>query len=427
MSICRKFNRVVERSDMNVIKYKCLSRIKDNKNNIVGYKFIDQANKEVVIESQLVKELIKSGEIQVINLKLTSDNRLIRVDLNDKNSICNEKLDAEHRISKFIHRAMTLGENERIKVGRNRVGDEFYLISFNSNNHVLYIPKYIETLIYKNLRGPGYINSMDDICNRLTGKIVVIGGSGLRETSRMFYKYDNIEEIDLKYFDTSNVKDMWWMFSGCNNLKNIEFGKFNTSNVTHMYGMFSGCSSLINLDLSSFDTSNVTIMRDMFYGCSRLVGLNLSSFKTGSLTSMNSMFSGCYSLESLDLSNFDTSNVAGMSNLFEFCTRLKHLNIGGFNTDKVSTMEGMFKGCKSLEKLDLSHFDTSSVSSMEDMFYGCINLKELNISRFSEESLLEVYHMFDRHNSELKVIYNKDTFKKVMSSEYKKYTGLENG
>ena len=86
---------------------------------------------------------------------------------------------------------------------------------------------------------------------------------------------NQIEDIILDEYDTSNVTDMSCMFDGCSSLESLDLSGFDTSNVTDMFNMFDGCSSLESLDLSGFDTSNVTDMSKMFYGCSSLESLDL--------------------------------------------------------------------------------------------------------------------------------------------------------
>ena len=81
---------------------------------------------------------------------------------------------------------------------------------------------------------------------------------------------NQIEDIILDEYDTSNVTDMSCMFDGCSSLESLDLSGFDTSNVTDMFNMFYGCSSLESLDLSDFDTSNVTDMSKMFYGCSSI-------------------------------------------------------------------------------------------------------------------------------------------------------------
>ena len=147
------------------------------------------------------------------------------------------------------------------------------------------------------------------------------------ESCSLFSGLSNVTEIDISGIDTSDIKDMSFMFASCSSLKSLDLSSFDTSKVTSMYGMFQDCSKLTSLDISDFDTSNVTNMEYMFAGCSHLTSLDLSHFDTSNVTSMNSMFCGCSSLTSLDLSSFDTSNVTNMYRMFDGCSSLKSISV----------------------------------------------------------------------------------------------------
>lgn len=54
----------------------CTQKIRD-RNKIIGYKLRDDLGAEIKIDSETLKKYIKSGQIQVINLTLTSNNRLV--------------------------------------------------------------------------------------------------------------------------------------------------------------------------------------------------------------------------------------------------------------------------------------------------------------------------------------------------------------
>ena len=69
------------------------------------------------------------------------------------------------------------------------------------------------------------------------------------------------------------------MFSSCFSLTSIDLLYFKTSSVTNMFNMLFNCTSLVSLNLSNFDTSNVQDMSSMFRNCSRLTELDLSNFK----------------------------------------------------------------------------------------------------------------------------------------------------
>ena len=72
---------------------------------------------------------------------------------------------------------------------------------------------------------------------------------------------------------------------------------------------FYGCTSLIDINLSFFDTSNVEKMNGIFGNCKQLTSLNLSNFNTDKVKNFNAMFSGCSSLVYLDIRNFNSINL----------------------------------------------------------------------------------------------------------------------
>ena len=80
--------------------------------------------------------------------------------------------------------------------------------------------------------------------------------------------------------------------------------------------MFSYCSNLPSLNLSNFNTSNVKNMGWMFDGCSKLSSLNLSNFDTSKVIDMSYMFSGCLQLTYLNLKNFIENNSLSVGNDF---------------------------------------------------------------------------------------------------------------
>ena len=147
-----------------------------------------------------------------------------------------------------------------------------------------------------------FSNSENDINN-----ITLIWNTSPSTTRGLFEYCDKIIEIDLSYFDTSQVNDMDIMFHGCSNLISLNLANINTSNVISMRNMFNSCSNLVSLDLSSFDTSQVHNTDKMFSGCSNLISLNLTNFDITSVTSMSSMLSGCNNLEYVNLINAKTN------------------------------------------------------------------------------------------------------------------------
>lgn len=59
------------------LKLKCLHKYRDKNSNIIGYGLIDIQGKTYKVSSNDLKQAIKQGRVQVVNLTLTADNRLI--------------------------------------------------------------------------------------------------------------------------------------------------------------------------------------------------------------------------------------------------------------------------------------------------------------------------------------------------------------
>ena len=261
--------------------------------------------------------------------------------------------------------------------------------------------------------------------------------------SNLFSNLTNVTSIDLSNLDTSGIAGMNGMFENDKVLTNIVFGdNFNTSNATNMTAMFRGCNNLTELDLRMFDTSNVKSMYNMFaesgiknvnlssfvthnldgggmqrmfLKCTKLESLDLSSFDTSSITNFEKTFGGCSSLTKLDVSNFDTSNVTNFYDMFNGCSSLKELDVSGFDTSKAVIMGNMFSGCSSLESLDVSHFNTSNVKGMQNMFSS---LKcSLDLSNFDTSNVDNLSRMFMYYKNERLDLSSFDT-SKVTSTEH---------
>ena len=61
-----------------MLQVKCTQIFRDSKGKIFGYRLKDLAGKEVDVKPDNLKQAIKAGKLNVINLTLTSDNRLMR-------------------------------------------------------------------------------------------------------------------------------------------------------------------------------------------------------------------------------------------------------------------------------------------------------------------------------------------------------------
>lgn len=226
--------------------------------------------------------------------------------------------------------------------------------------------------------------------------IAAEGGINLKNCYCLFESYTSVEKINFNNcVHTDYTESMGFMFYRCQNLKELDVSGFDVANVTDMKVMFYECQSLTELDVSRFDTANVTDMGFMFSRCLNLTKLDVSGFDTGNVTSMESMFSSCQNLTELDVSNFNTANVANFTYMFYDCQNLKELNLINFNTANVTNFSYMFCDCQNLTQLDLSNFDTGNVTNMEFMFYGCKKLAELDLSSFVITEETNTNYMFE--------------------------------
>ena len=245
--------------------------------------------------------------------------------------------------------------------------DKFSYITLKINstgNISIFHKKTSPNYLYGNIQAP----EPDDI---------YINGVQQNEIKSMynFNKRENIIKLVWKH----EIKTTCYLFSACDQITEINLSNFNSSNVENMALMFFRCFSLTSLDLSNFNTSKVTDMYQMFYCCYSLTSLNLSNFNTHLVKNMGSMFGGCSSLKSLDLSSFDTSKVIFMDNMFSYCRSLMSLNLSSFDTSKVIFMNNMFESCSSITSLDISNFDTSNATNIDSMFFYCSSLIYLNL------------------------------------------------
>lgn len=224
-------------------------------------------------------------------------------------------------------------------------------------------------------------------------EIIFENGSVALDCHSLFYYCEKLSGINLDGLDTSNVKDMAYMFAGCS-VSSLDLSSLDTSNVVDMTNMFFSCSDLVDLNLDGVDTRNVEYMYGMFWFCSTLERIDVSDFNTSKVSDMTSMFSNCSSLKSLDISCFDTSNVIDMGGMFSACSSLKSLDLSSFNTSKVTDMGGLLQGCSSLESVNLSSFNTNEVTDMGSMFQGCSSLESVNLSSFNTSKVTSMSFMF---------------------------------
>lgn len=300
-----------------MIQAKCIQKFRDKNNNIYGYRLQDINGQIQDVQSANLKNAIASGQINVVNLTLTKDGRL--VDTTEK-QLQSKRLgpaptqlqtqSSKHQqIVDLVKKAKQAGIAKEIQIYQSP-DQKCYVVSKSVDRHIIYIPDSIV-----DLNGGGeYKSPFNEYVKNLQGSIIVSGGDNLMYTTSMF-RGCKAQSIDLSELNTSNVIDMMGMFMNCK-AKTINFGNIDTSNVTNMNSMFHGCEAQ-SLNLSMFNTSNVEDMANMFSDCL---------------------------VERLNISNFDTSNVVDASYMFKGC-KARMINLGSFNDSRLANKQFMFHQC----------------------------------------------------------------------------------
>ena len=210
--------------------------------------------------------------------------------------------------------------------------------------------------------------------------------------SHMFDSCLILQSVDLSNIDTSNVKDMSYMFykAGYNDIPDTKSqgGKkqlikklndhylsitgmagFNTENVKNMAYMFSGCSAQ-DLDVHSFDASRVTNFSHMFAGVT-----DPPSYSFYRPTKFISL-----ALENWDVGkNVLENERIDMSNMFDICNMIEEISFTNnpdpeqetkaWKFDKVINMKEMFNRCESANKIIFpKHTDLTNVTSLCEIF-----------------------------------------------------------
>ncbi len=129
-------------------------------------------------------------------------------------------------------------------------------------------------------------------------------------------KVSNIEIQNAKYlfYEGSRIENMQEILKLCKGVIDSSY-------------MFCKCDNLTELNLSTFDTSEIENMTSMFSSCNQLTNINISNFDTSKVRSMNSMFYDCGNLRDLDLSGFDASKVENVRYTFDYCGKLTNFKI----------------------------------------------------------------------------------------------------
>ena len=206
-------------------------------------------------------------------------------------------------------------------------------------------------------------------------------------------------------------------------------------NVTDISDMFQECNELVELDLSNFNTSNVTNMRGMFNKCHKLkkiIGIN--KFNTTIVNNMYGMFNECNELEYLDLSNFNTINVENFGLMFQECFKLTYVDISNFNFQNAKNFGWMFNKCYKLKEIKgINIINNIKNINKNGIFDDCPRLKDIpNYEKRNIQNIIKKKINIKFTSTDQKIIdyyipcYNTDIFENILEKIYLKYPELKN-
>ena len=148
----------------------------------------------------------------------------------------------------------------------------------------------------------------------------------------IFAKCKMITSIDVSKWDVSNVGNFVGAFEFCASLQHIDVSRWNTSSAYNsFFKVFCDCTLLQELDLRSWDVSNVKEFDNMFSRCSSIKTIDLSGWKPVSMERCPSMFRQCFALETIYTdADFDVTKLffSVTKGMFYQCSHLK----GGLGT-----------------------------------------------------------------------------------------------
>ena len=416
-----------------MVTCRAIDRTSDRKT----YTLMSTDGKVVTIGIEQLKEEIRSGKLNVVNLTMGVDGS-IRFNKNadfKRAKYSKIKNNATYSLFDLVKKADKIDINEVINkaismdsfIYKIPVTDKVFcsLIS-EGKNLILCIPNDVRDLGNEIEREDRFIGQNREFkievdrgtltklkftkyLQRLNGNIMVVGGSSLVNINFMFAGCV-FDSINLKHFDTSNVVNMRGVFCGCS-AKEVDLSYLNISNVRSMDWMFADCTIQKGIDISTFKTENVKYMAYMFSNChSKIKGLSKLSFNSAALLegmfantvidsvrydvveerhlssyllTMYGMFYNC-TANLVDFSGCFINSGFSMTSMFEK-SNIKTVTFAKSKFDTTACLDIMFASSK-IETVDFSDSDLGKNKRMIEMFADA-HIKNVSFarSRFGEK------------------------------------------
>lgn len=288
-------------------------------------------------------------------------------------------------------------------------------------------------------------DAKDIVCARFDESFTTARPTSMRAWFQNCQKLTALKGME--YLNTSETKDMAFMFSACTALKELDLSRFDTHKLWNTSNMFEECIKLEKVVIGKdWTMTPVSVSDRMFYNCISIEGqFNTSYFENNIdknaanatnfgylwkiypyyiVTLANSstiVFEGSdtpadgyNTYDALDTGdeepgwkryldipittvNFSPSfTFARPKSCYKWFASENITAIGGLdrlNTSQVTNMASMFEGCQAT-KLNVSTFDTHHVTDMSAMFKDCSKLTQLNVSGFNTALVGSMEDMF---------------------------------
>lgn len=331
---------------LRITKKKVVKNLETGYYDIAGY-YLTNGKVEDFVALDDIKQCILEKRLQVYNFKEIYNNDLKELEKLERQ----DKIKAAPEFIKKVNNELLI----RALASDNRSISE--IVNAKLNAQVLYIDTdgYVKYTNYKECLNHPEVSSLVTSTSELFRNYPRVSldlsdydFSNVIDMGAMFYHCVNLRNLNLGNFDTRKVKDFSFLFHTCRSLKDLDISVIDTSNAETMEAMFYE-TAFENLDLRSFNTSKVRDFSYMFFNSSNLKNIDLSNFDTSSAKNFQSMFGKCSSLTSLDLGSFDTSKVSNMKNMFFRCSNLRYLDLSNFSVKHARAYTRMFEGCRSLD------------------------------------------------------------------------------
>ncbi|MCL2578217.1 MAG: BspA family leucine-rich repeat surface protein [Defluviitaleaceae bacterium] len=129
----------------------------------------------------------------------------------------------------------------------------------------------------------------------------------------------------------TNLEAFFMHFPNLETIENIHH--LNLENTETIQNMFAGVSTAVSnnitqLDLSSWDTSNITNMQNVFSNLPNLTTLNIAGWNVENVTNMQGMFQNATGIQQLNFSGWNTENVTNMTSMFASTNALSRITFG---------------------------------------------------------------------------------------------------